>query len=74
MYYNIPFNNDIQNSKITNSVFLNTQTIYTTGKPLSIISERAMKNKHECREVIYVGDVQGPEKVTILACKQCMQE
>jgi hypothetical protein len=21
-----------------------------------------------------VGDVQGPEKVTILACKQCMQE
>jgi hypothetical protein len=38
-------------------------------KPLSIISEGTVRNKNECRKmnscgnVIYMGDIQGPEKV-----------
>jgi hypothetical protein len=33
-------------------------------KPPSIVSERTVKNENdECGKVIYMGDVQGPEKV-----------
>jgi hypothetical protein len=33
-------------------------------KPPSIISERTVKNENdECGKVIYMGDIQGPEKV-----------
>jgi len=35
----------------------------STLKPLSIISEGTTKNERGCGKVIYMGDVQGPEKV-----------